>query len=671
VTHKAWYTFLVLIGGAAIIVHFFLDPIAALPWSIPAIAAFTVGAVLAWRVPENPISWLLLVFGTAQAVTLPVVFAVTEIIDSEAAAAWSGTVGVAVNTAAILILPVILLRFPDGGLPSRRWRGVEWLAVAAGAVGAAAALLNGGWGGDRAQGLVISPLYETTAPAGDVLSAIFFPMFIGSFVAASISMILRYRRSTGESRLQIKWLAYGAGFLLVGLTAIGIDSGYGTVATDTLWESTVMALAFTLIPIAIGVAVLRYRLYDIDVVINRTVVLAVLAVFITATYVLIVVGLGQLIGGDSDGLLLPIAATAIVAVAFEPVRLRAQRWANRIVYGNRATPYEVLSDLTERLSVAEEGEGILIRLATLLREGTGADRVTVWLGSIGGMTPAASAPLEALAGSQPDPQSKSVFLVRHDEEVVGALEVIKPRGSVLSTAERSLVTDLAGSAGAVLGYQRLNDSLAERARELEESRGRLVGVQDQERRRLERDLHEGAEQFIVALKVKVGVASQMAGKHDAPELEALLGGLTEEAQAALDDVQSLAKGIYPPILESDGLGAAVSALASSTPVEVHVERDGVGRYPAEVEAAVYFDVSEAVTNAVKHADPPIRIELSDRDGMLSFSVIDAGPGFDINQSDMGSGLENMADRLDAVGGKLTVESTGGESTAISGKIPVA
>lgn len=163
----------------------------------------------------------------------------------------------------------------------------------------------------------------------------------------------------------------------------------------------------------------------------------------------------------------------------------------------------------------------------------------------------------------------------------------------------------------------------------------------------------------------------MAGKHDAPKLESLLSGLTDEAQAALDDVQSLAKGIYPPILESDGLGAAVSALAASTPVDVLVERDGVGRYTAEVEAAVYFDISEAVTNAVKHAAPPIRIEMSDDDGLLSFSVVDSGPGFDIDTSDMGSGLDNMADRLDAVGGTLTVNSAAGGSTEISGGIPIA
>ena len=187
---------------------------------------------------------------------------------------------------------------------------------------------------------------------------------------------------------------------------------------------------------------------------------------------------------------------------------------------------------------------------------------------------------------------------------------------------------------------------------------------------MERDLHAGAEQFIVALKAKIGVAAQLAAKHGAEELEDWREGRTGEAQAALDDVQSLAKGIYPPILVSDGLGAAISALARSTPVDIHFDRDGIGRYPAEVEAAVYFDISEAVTNAVKHADPPIRIELAGDDAFLRFSVVDDGPGFDIDQSDMGSGIENMADRLDSIGGTLKVTSSVGRATEISGTIPL-
>ena len=666
---RVGYLLLVGTGLVCTVGSIILDPGVGFPWSIAGVVIFVVGAILAWRVPTNPISWLLLVTGVGLAGPALLRAVALEVADP-ATAAWMDAVSYAFSTASVLLLPIVLLRFPDGRAPSQPWRYIEWLAGAAAFFGFLAALFNGGWGGDQTQALAPSPLFEQTTPVGDVFSAIFYPSFLLAFVGASISLIVRYRRSTGEARLQFKWLAYAAGFLLAGLIAILIDSGFAAVSTDKLWEATLMSLAFAAIPASIGVAVLKYRLYEVDVVISRTVVLAVLAVFITITYVLIVVGLGQLIGGDSNSLLLQIAATALVAVAFEPVRFMAQRWANRLVYGKRATPYEVLSDLTERLSGSEEGEGTLTRMATLLRDGTGADRATVWLGEPGEMTVAATSPSDVSVSEEPDMDGETGFSVIHDADVVGALEVVKPPGSLLSTTERSLVADLAGSAGAVLGYQRLNVSLAERARDLEESRARLVGVQDQERKRLERDLHEGAEQYIVALKVKVGVASQMAGKHDAPELAKLLGGLTLEAQAALDDVQSLAKGIYPPILESDGLGAAVSALASSAPVEVSVERDGVDRYPAEVEAAVYFDISEAVTNAVKHAEPPIHINLSDRNGLLVFSVADGGPGFDIDESDMGSGLENMADRINAVGGTLTVHSATGESTRVSGEIPI-
>jgi signal transduction histidine kinase len=286
------------------------------------------------------------------------------------------------------------------------------------------------------------------------------------------------------------------------------------------------------------------------------------------------------------------------------------------------------------------------------------------------MQVAATSTGDTTPGTQPILGQEATLAVSHNGETVGALEVIKSKGSTLSEQEKSLLADLAGSAGAVLGHRRLNNSLTAKAIELEESRARLVGAQDQERRRLERELHEGAEQYIVALKVKLGVAAQLAEKQSASELVTLLEGLTLEAQAALDDVRSLAKGIYPPVLESDGLAAAISAFARATPVDVEVERGGIGRYPSDVEAAVYFDVSEAVTNAVKHGRPPIRIELADQGGHLSFSVVDAGPGFDVDESDPGSGLENMMTRLAAVGGMLTIDSASGGRTRVYGEIPV-
>ena len=660
------------LSAIALAFAFIVDPSNGWPWVVPIMTSLGVGAVLTYRLPGNRVGWLLLLFGVGGATT-GLTRAIALTVEDLTVAGWIDTAGYVINTPAVVYsIGAILLRFPDGRLLSPRWRWVEYALVLAAAMGSAAALLNGGWGGDPQESIVPSPLREVVAPAGDILSAIFIFVTAAAWLSCAGSAIARFRSSTGEVRLQMKWLASAAGLVAtVALLVLSLRLVTGdtrTVATG--WLAVLIALSFSALPVATAVAILKYRLYEIDVAISRTVVLAVLAGFITATYALVVVGLGALIGGDSDDLVLPIAATALVALAFEPVRLRAQHWANRLVYGNRATPYEVLSDLTGRLSAAEAGEGILDRMAEMLREGTGADRATIWLGKPGEMSPQATSPVDVSTGREPPLDDVTGFPVHHDGEVVGALEVVKPRGTALSTSERSLVTDLAGSAGAVLGYQQLNDSLAQRAGELEASRQRLVEAQGLERRRLERELHEGAEQYIVALKVKLGVATQLARRQGASDLEGLLDGLTGEAQAALDDVRSLAKGIYPPVLESDGLGAAVSALATSTPVAVQVKRDGIGRYPLDVEAAVYFDISEAVTNAVKHAEAPIIIELAESTGELHFSVRDSGPGFELDTHEPGSGLENMADRMNAIGGRLRVVTSPGSYTEVSGSVPV-
>ena len=406
-----------------------------------------------------------------------------------------------------------------------------------------------------------------------------------------------------------------------------------------------------------------------SLVTSRTIVLAVLAGFVTAVYVPVVVGLGALVDGTSDGLVLPIVATAVVASGFERVRRLAQTWANRLVYGRRSSPYEVLSTLTEQLASSEAGEGILVRVAALLKDGTGADRATVWMGEPGAMRAGATWPADAMPSPDVRLDDESVFPVTHDGAAVGALEVAKPMGSALSSVERSLVTDLAGSVGLVLGYQRLNDSLAESARDVDESRHRLVEAQDRERRRLERELRDGAQQQLVELKAGIGAIRQMADRRGASDVGTLLEGLAEEAQLALEEISSLAKGIYPAVLEGDGLPAAISGLADGTPVSVMVECDGLGRYPAEVEAAVYFSISEAVTNAIKYGAPPIRIDLTEADDTLRFGVSDAGEGFDVADMKPGSGMNNMSDRLDALGGELTVTSHVGSGTTIRGAVP--
>ncbi len=635
------------------------------PWAIPVITALVVASLVTRRDPSGAIGWLMMAFAWTTSVSVGIgTLALTQ--TTGALLGALGAISQAFNTAGTLVLPIILLRFPEGGLMSRRWRYVEWLTLAAAALGGTAALINGGWGGDPLQAIAEPPWRDQAGPVGDVLSQIFFMVLATSLVASGVSLGIRFKRSVGDERLRLKWVAVAAGFVVLAISTTFILSGLSSVEGG--WEELLVAASFAAIPASIGFAVLRYRLYDIDVVISRSVVFAVLVGFVAVIYGAMVLGLGALIGGDSGGWT-PILATAVVALAFEPVRHVAQRWANRIAYGHRATPYEVLADLTERLTGAGDGDDILERLASLVVDGTGADQAIVWLGPVGEMRPVAST-ADQLPEAGVDLAAPTVFPVTADGALVGALEVIKPKGTSLSTQERALMADLVGSAGAVFANRRLNESLTLKVREIEMSRSRLVEAEDHERRRLEHELNESAQQAILALKVNVGIARRKAADKASEALVGLLGTLEDETQSALEEVRNLAKGIYPPVLESDGLGAAVSALAAGSPIEVQVIRDGVGRYSREIEAAVYFNISEALTNAVKHAEPPIRVELSQENGLLRFTVADSGPGFDLATVVRGSGLENLQDRIDAVGGRMSITSTPGSGTRVLGEIPV-
>lgn len=563
-----------------------------------------------------------------------------------------------------LIMTLGVLQFPDGSLPSPRWRWVRWVSI--GLVVTISGIVA--WLYRPSSGVRLGASSDDYPGIGRWVNPLFFLLFAVAGVCLA-GLVAKYRRSDGVRRQQYRWLAFGGGALVVALAATSITTPVISSAPPGWVLVTSLAGEAALVT-SYGVAVVKYRLYDIDVVISRTFVFGTLAAFIGAVYVLIVVVVGRSLGAGDGNLVLSVIATALVAVGFEPVRLQAQRWANRLVYGRRATPYEVLSELTERLAAAEEGQGILTRMTRLLADGTGARRATVWLGPPGEMHPAATWPIEGLMADEVDLAVEGVFAVAHDDEIVGALEVVMEPGTGLSSAERSLVLDLAGSTGLVLGYQRLNESLAERARELEESRLRLLEAEDRERSRLEQELRDGAQQQIAALKEGIARVSELATRYRVSELEELLGQLDQEVQAALEEVASLAKGIYPPVLESEGLAAALSHLAAGLPAQVVVEANGVGRHPADVEAAVYFDVSEAVTNAIKHARPPIRIQLSDSDGVLRFVVADSGPGFDLSSASGGSGLENMRDRLDAIGGRLDVKAAAGAGTTVVGEIPL-
>jgi signal transduction histidine kinase len=197
-----------------------------------------------------------------------------------------------------------------------------------------------------------------------------------------------------------------------------------------------------------------------------------------------------------------------------------------------------------------------------------------------------------------------------------------------------------------------------------------VTAQDGERRRLERDIHDGAQQQLVALAVKLRLARTLAGR-DAERARSLLDELQAETQEALENLRDLARGIYPPLLADKGLAAALEAQARKVPFPVQVEPNGVGRYPPDAEATVYFCVLEALQNAAKYADASRAVvRLSEEDGRLVFSVSDDGAGFDVERSSSGTGLQNMADRVEALGGSVELVSSPGRGTTVTGRIPV-
>jgi len=254
--------------------------------------------------------------------------------------------------------------------------------------------------------------------------------------------------------------------------------------------------------------------------------------------------------------------------------------------------------------------------------------------------------------------------------LLGAITVQKPRNEAVSATEDKLLEHLASQAGLVLRNVRLTAELQARVDDLRASRRRLVRAQDEERQKIERNLHDGAQQQLVALNVQLTLLEDAAG--DAGEVREITGELRAGLRAALDDLRALARGIYPPLLADQGLRAALRAQADRAPLPVEVEADGTGRYPREAEAAVYFCILEALQNVAKYARASrATVGLSCPDGQLGFTVTDDGDGFDPAKATHGTGLQGMADRLAAVGGALRVDSAPGSGTTVSGTLPVA
>ena len=639
------------------------------------------GLIIARR-PRNPIGWMLLFIGIAGEITSDIqlysLFA--NVVHNKTLvggrfSAWLGSW--LFDPPLALLVTLVLLLFPDGRLPSPRWRLVGWLSAGSVFVGSLGAAIGAF---PKSANFIVDSggvLVSSSRIAPDSQTLTILPFACG--VVCLAGLIVSLRRSRGQERQQLKWFAYGGVVFVAGIV-VSVASVLGPGNNDApAWANAIQQLTTIAVPIAIAIAVLKYRLYDIDVVISRTLVYGSLAVFITAVYVGIAVGIGTLVGsGGKPNLGLSILATAIVAMGFQPVRERVQKVANRLVYGKRATPYEVLSEFSGRVAETYAADEVLPRMARLLQEGTGAESATVWLRGNAELRAAATFPDERKAyeplpmtnGALPALGGTRAVEVRHQGELLGALSIDKRRGETLTPIEEKLVDDLAHQAGLVLKNVRLTADLQARLFELRASRKRLVSAQDLERRRLERNLHDGAQQHLVALKVKLRLAEMLVGR-DPEEARLTLDQLKGEADEALEALRDLARGIYPPLLAEKGLVVALESQARKATVPITVAAEGVGRYAQDAEATVYFCVLEALQNVQKYAGAAqVIVRLRDDGARLSFEVADDGTGFDPIRVTKGAGLTNISDRVDALGGSVEITSQPGAGACVRGELPV-
>ena len=633
------------------------------------VSTFAVmGVLVSTRQPSNPIGWLFGAIGMAFGLLLVGgIYADAASLPGREWAAW------ATNWAGAVVLPtlvLVMLLFPEGRLLSRRWRLAIWIDLAGLAFLAVGLALTPG----PLEGYpdLVNPI-GVEAVEGSILDEgglgwILVPLAV---LAAGASLILRFRRSRGVQRQQLKWLAFSAVCVLVGFVA-----NEATYATR--FESIgifAVQLAIVTVPLATGAAILRYRLYDIDLVINKALVYGSLATFITVVYVAIVLVLGTLSPGGEAGVFWRAVATAVVALAFQPVRERVQRFANRLVFGKRASPYEVMAGFARSVADTLSVDEVLPGIAEAAARGVGApwgrtsvrlprgDRSVVW-------------PSEE---AEPQDGARHTLEVTHQGEPVGSIEIAKPGGDPITPAEERLLADLASQAGLAMHNARLTlelqariEQISEQSQQLRRSRERLVTARDVQRKGLERDIHEGPERQLLAIGAKLheAVAIVDADPGTAGAILDELGGRTNDT---LEGLRDLARGIFPPLLADEGIVPALEAhirkVGANAEVRVDPGAEGA-RFDADLEACVYFCCVQAIQNVIRHAgNAPTVVRLRADEEQVTFQISDRGPGFDTNVTGAGMGVQIMRDRIDALEGELTVRSTPGEGTAVTGRVP--
>ncbi len=615
------------------------------------VGSAVMGAIIVSRYPRHPIGWLLGVIGATTSISiLAEAYSIWSVDEggpgSERLGQLAGLVAALLGgPLALAGLAVMFLLAPDGHLLSRRWR---W-AVVTPVVGLAMYMA----------GVAIQPLDDLAARAepesislpAEILTSVGVLLITASLVAAVVAMVTRLRRADGDTRQQLRWVVAAAVFIVFGMSALivvqALDGG------RTTWLSAVpLQVSFLLLPVCLAVAVLRYRLYDVDLILNRAIVLGLATLFVAVGYIALVVGVGAMLGGQVEAFWPSVLATAVVAMAFQPLRRSVVRFADRLAYGIRSVPYDALSDFSRRLGDTPDPEALLPAVAEATGRAVSANEVRVMLDVEHGQQPTAvwlPDDVESLAVTVDD----LVMLTISDRTGrLGEMSVRMPPGRAPRPHEQKLLEDIAEQAALAFRNVRLQAELAahvalldEQTAQLEASRRRLFEAGDAERRRLEaaiaRDVMPTLQSLTAALD-ETGLETA-----DDPDPDRLVA----QATTALDALRELTRGIFPTMLTRGGLVPALSTYLSrlGRPGILQVEESAADRrFAARTEAAAYF----CCTAAVPHGDLVTSVELSVADAQLVLEVVGAAPG--------DADLAAMVDRVDALGGSLIGSDEHGE-----------
>lgn len=630
--------------AAAVALSWRLEP----AWDTLMYAGYAVtmvgaGALVASRHPDNPIGWLFCWFGLLNAVAADLAQGWGL---RAAAEGWrGGPFGEWVTWSSWLPSGygwvLVFLLFPDGRLPGPRWRLVPWIGGVGLVLGLVGWALSPELGRDFIDGE--NPFAVEALPTG-LLTTVGITLLLSALVAAVASLVLRYRRARGPERQQLTWFVLAAGV-----------AGVALPITFLLWYVTpavavLAAVALSALPLAACAAILRYRLYDIDLFVSRTVAYGALTLLLAATYVVVTLALGTALGRGSAWT--TAAATLAAALLFRPLRGRVQDAVDRRFTRARYEAHRRMTDFLERV---RSGREVPENVQTVLREIV-ADpslELLVYLPE--------SQVYADLGGTQRTLDGGRRVAIERGGQQIGV--VVSD-----SSDERSLdlLRRLVEDGGLAVEIVRLRSELRLQLAEVKASRARIVAAGHDERRRIERDLHDGAQQRLVGIGLSLRHAQHQLESGAAAGVDATLDEAVTEVAAAIEELRGLAHGLPPAQLDA-GLAPAFHDLARRAPVPVHVEAT-TERLDRGVEATAYFIGCEGLTNAVKHAGAS-RVDLTarrDRE-FLVVTVKDNGVGGAVLRA--GTGLTGLMDRVAAIGGTLQIDSAPGAGTSLVAELP--